>query len=236
MVQAECSDKKSIHPIKFMTKSAVIRRILDCGIVAIIRADSSAQLVEATGALIAGGVDTVEVTMTTPNALQVIRDTTQTFGAKLVMGVGTVIDDITARMAIDAGAEFVVTPVVRPDVITICGRYGKPVMTGAYTPTEALTAHEAGSDFIKLFPAENLGPGYIKSLRAPLPQLEIIPTGGVSAKNCHEYFQAGCVTVGVGTSLVSKPILQNKDWKTLTEHAAAFVAAVKKARAELGVR
>ena len=113
-----------------MTKSAVIRRILDCGIVAIIRADSSAQLVEATGALIAGGVDTVEVTMTTPNALQVIRDTTQTFGAKLVMGVGTVIDDITARMAVDAGAEFVVTPTVRLDVITVCRRYGKPVMTG----------------------------------------------------------------------------------------------------------
>jgi 2-dehydro-3-deoxyphosphogluconate aldolase / (4S)-4-hydroxy-2-oxoglutarate aldolase len=219
-----------------MTKSAVIRRIVDCGIVAIIRADSSAQLVEATGALIAGGVDTVEVTMTTPNALQVIRDTTQTFGAKLVMGVGSVIDDITARMAIEAGAAFVVTPTVCPDVIKLCRRYGKPIMTGAYSPTEALAAQEAGSDFIKLFPAETLGAAYIKALRAPLPQLEIVPTGGVSSKNCHEFIQAGCVALAAGSNLVSKSILQNRDWKTLTENAAAFVAAVKKARSELNGR
>lgn len=216
-----------------MTKSEIIRRILDPGIVAIIRADNSAQLVDATQALIDGGLTTVEVTMTTPNALQVIRETTQKFGSKLLMGVGTVLDDITARMAFDAGAEFVVTPTVRPDVITICRRYGKPVMTGAYTPTEALTAQEAGSDFIKLFPAENLSPAYIKSIRAPLPQLEIIPTGGVNAKNCHEFFQAGCVAVGAGSSLVSKQILQNKDWKKLTEAAAEFVAAARKARAEM---
>lgn len=216
-----------------MTKSAIVRRLLDCGIVAIIRAENSAQLVEATGALIAGGVDTVEVTMTTPNALQVIRDTTKTFGNKLVMGVGTVLDEVTARMAMDAGAQFMVTPTVRLDVITMCRRYGKPVVTGAFTPTEALTAHEAGSDFIKIFPAEHLGPAYIKSMRAPLPQLEVIPTGGVTPKNCHEFFQAGCVAVGVGTSLVSKAILQNSDWKTLTENAATFVAAVKKARQEL---
>jgi 2-dehydro-3-deoxyphosphogluconate aldolase/(4S)-4-hydroxy-2-oxoglutarate aldolase len=217
-----------------MTKTAIIRRLLHSGVIAIIRADSSAELIETTGALIAGGVDAVEVTMTTPNALQVIRETTQTFGTKVVMGVGTVLDDITARMAMDAGAQFVATPVVRLEVITICRRYGVPLMSGAYTPSEALVAHEAGSDFIKLFPAETLGASYIKSLRAPLPQLEIIPTGGVGVENCHEFIQAGCVAVGVGGSLVSKSILQNKDWKTLTDRAGAFVAAVKKARAELG--
>jgi 2-dehydro-3-deoxyphosphogluconate aldolase/(4S)-4-hydroxy-2-oxoglutarate aldolase len=217
-----------------MTKSAIIRRLLACGVIAIIRADSSEQLIETTAALIEGGVDTVEVTMTTPNALQVIRETTQKFGTKLVMGVGTVLDDITARMAMDVGAQFVATPVVRPEVITICRRYGVPIMTGSYTPSEALVAHEAGSDFIKLFPAETLGPGYIKSLRAPLPQLEIIPTGGVSVENCHEFIHAGCVAIGAGSSLVSKSILQSKDWKILTDRAAAFVTAVKKGRSELG--
>jgi 2-dehydro-3-deoxyphosphogluconate aldolase/(4S)-4-hydroxy-2-oxoglutarate aldolase len=213
-----------------MNKSEIIRRILDPGIVAIIRADNSAQLVDATQALIDGGVTSVEVTMTTPNALQVIRETTQKFGDKLLMGVGTVLDDVTARLAMEAGAQFVVTPVFRADVVTICRRYGKPVMSGAFTPTEALIAHEAGSDFIKIFPAEGLGPTYMKSILAPLPQLEIIPTGGVTAQNCGEFIKAGCVAVGAGSSLVSKEILKNKDWKTLTSLAAEFVAAMRKAK------
>ena len=213
-----------------MRKSEIIRRLLDPGIVAIIRADNSAQLVDATRALIDGGVTAVEVTMTTPNALQVIRDTTQQLGEKLLMGVGTVLDDVTARLAMEAGAQFVVTPTFRPDVVTICRRYGKPVMSGCYTPTEALTAHEAGSDFIKIFPADGLGPSYIKSILAPLPQLEIVPTGGVTAKNCAEFIKAGCVAVGAGSSLVSKDILQKKDWAGLTQLAAEFVAALKQAR------
>ncbi|MDB6028598.1 MAG: kdgA [Verrucomicrobiales bacterium] len=212
-------------------KSETIRRILDCGIVAIIRADNSAQLVDATQALIEGGIDTIEVTMTTPNALQVIRETTQKFGSKLLMGVGTVLDDITARLAMEAGAQFVVTPTLRPDVITICNRYSKPIMTGCYTPTEMLTAHEAGSDFIKLFPADQLGASYIKAVRAPLPQLSIIPTGGVTATTCGDFFKAGCVAVAAGSSLVSKSILEKRDWKALTEQAAIFVAAVKRAKA-----
>jgi 2-dehydro-3-deoxyphosphogluconate aldolase/(4S)-4-hydroxy-2-oxoglutarate aldolase len=213
-----------------MKKSEIIRRILDPGIVAIIRADDSAQLIEATRALIDGGITTVEVTMTTPNALQVIRETTREFGGKFLMGVGTVLDDVTARAAFEAGAEFVVTPVFRADVVAICRRYSKPVMSGCYTPTEALTAHEAGSDFIKLFPAEGLGAAYIKSILAPLPQLEIIPTGGVTTENCGEFVKAGCVAVGAGGNLVSKEILQKKDWGTLKKKAAAFVAAMQQAR------
>ncbi len=210
-----------------------MRRLTDPGIVAIIRADNSAQLVDATQALIEGGVTTIEVTMTTPNALQVIRDTTQKFGSKLLMGVGTVLDDITARLAMEAGARFVVTPTLRLDVITICHRYSIPVMTGSYTPTEMLTAHEAGSDFIKLFPADQLGASYIKTVRGPLPQLSIVPTGGVTVATCGDFIKAGCVAVGVGSSLVSKSILDKRDWKTLSEQAAAFVAAVTKAKAEL---
>jgi 2-dehydro-3-deoxyphosphogluconate aldolase/(4S)-4-hydroxy-2-oxoglutarate aldolase len=214
-------------------KFHTIQRILDSGIVAIIRADDSAQLVDATKALIEGGIDTVEVTMTTPNALQVIRETKQKFGSKLLMGVGTVLDDITARLAMEAGAEFVVTPTLRLDVITLCQRYSKPVMSGCYTPTEMLTAHEAGSDFIKLFPADQLGASYIKTIRGPLPQLSIVPTGGVTPATCSDFIKAGCVAVGAGSSLVSKSILDKRDWKTLTEQATLFVAAVKRARSEL---
>ena len=213
-----------------MTKSEILQRLLDPGVVAIIRADNSTQLVEATEALIEGGIPTVEVTMTTPNALQVIRETTQRFGSRLLMGVGTVLDDTTVRLAVEAGAQFVVTPTFRPSVVAACQQHAKPLMSGAYTPTEALTAHEAGSDFIKIFPAEFLGAAYIKSIRAPLPQLQIIPTGGVTPENCGEFVRAGCVAVGVGSNLVSKTILEKKDWNALWLRAAAFVTAMKAAR------
>ncbi|MDD2707192.1 MAG: bifunctional 2-keto-4-hydroxyglutarate aldolase/2-keto-3-deoxy-6-phosphogluconate aldolase [Verrucomicrobiae bacterium] len=214
-----------------MKKNDIFRRLSDPGIVAVIRADSSEQLMNAAQALCDGGVDSMEVTMTTPNALQVIEAVTRKFGDKIVMGVGTVLDDVTARLAILAGAEFVVTPVLRLDVVTMCRRYDKPVVCGAYTPTEALTAHEAGADFIKIFPADGLGPNYIKAIKAPLPQLRIIPTGGVEVKNCADFVKAGCSAVGVGGNLVSKEILKNQDWKKLTETARAFVAAMKAAKA-----
>jgi 2-dehydro-3-deoxyphosphogluconate aldolase/(4S)-4-hydroxy-2-oxoglutarate aldolase len=157
--------------------------MLNPGVIAVIRADSSGQLLDAARAMADGGLTAMEVTMTTPNALEVIRSVVKELGDRVLMGVGTVLDDVTARLAILAGAEYVVTPVLRPDVIALCRRYSKPVVSGAYTPTEALTAHEAGADFIKLFPADTLGPKYIKALKGPLPQLEIIPTGGVDAKN-----------------------------------------------------
>jgi 2-dehydro-3-deoxyphosphogluconate aldolase/(4S)-4-hydroxy-2-oxoglutarate aldolase len=216
-----------------MDKPEIIQRLLNPGVIAIIRADSSEQLIDATRALLDGGIQAIEVTMTTPNAIQVIQETRQKFGDKLLMGVGTVLDDGTARLAIEAGAEFVVTPVLRMDVIELCRRFSKPILSGAYTPTEALIAWEAGSDFIKIFPADGLGPNYIKAIRAPLPQLKIIPTGGVDVKTCGDFIKAGCVAVAAGSSLVSKTILQKRDWKMLSETAAAFVAAVQAARREL---
>ena len=214
-----------------MSKSTIIDRIINPGIVAIIRADSSEQLLGAAEALYEGGVTGMEVTMTTPNALQVINDVSKRFGKKVLIGVGTVLDTETCRAAILAGSEFVVTPVTRPDVITLCNRYGVPIAAGAYTPTEALTAHEAGADFVKIFPADQLGPTYIKNILAPLPQLQIIPTGGVTVATVDAFIKAGSVALGAGSSLVSKEILKNQDWKKLTETAAAFVEAVKKARA-----
>lgn len=213
-----------------MTKLEIIDRILNPGIVAIIRADSSEQLIDAAGALYEGGVTGMEITMTTPNALQVISDVRKKFGDKILIGVGSVLDTETARAAILAGSEFVVTPVTRPDVIALCNRYSKPIASGAYTPSEALLAHESGADFVKLFPADQLGPQYIKNILAPLPMLSIIPTGGVTVATAESFIKAGCVALAAGSSLVSKDILQAKDWKRLTETAAAFVDAIKKAR------
>lgn len=211
-------------------KAEIIDRMRNPGIVAILRADSSEQLLEAAHALEAGGITALEVTMTTPNALRVIEDVTREMGDRVLMGVGTVLDEATARLALLAGAQFVVTPVLRPDIITLCRRYARPILAGAYTPTEALTAHEAGADFIKLFPADSLGPGYIRAIKAPLPQLEIIPTGGVSVETAGAFIQAGCAAVAAGSSLVSKEILTARDWPKLTDTARRFVAAVAAAR------
>ena len=214
-----------------MNKPELLDRILNPGIVAIIRADSSEQLLAAAEALYEGGITGMEVTMTTPNALQVINDVSRRFGKKVLIGVGSVLDTETCRAAILAGSEFVVTPVTRPDVIKMCNRYGKPIASGAYTPTEALTAHEAGADFVKIFPADQLGPQYIKNILAPMPMLQIIPTGGVTVQTAESFIKAGCVALAAGSSLVSKEILKNQDWKKLSEIAASFVEAVKKARA-----
>lgn len=214
-----------------MSKAKIIERMLNPGVVAVIRADSPAQLMDVAKALEAGGVTAMEVTMTTPDALKVIEAVSKEFGDRILMGVGTVLDTETCRMALLAGAQFVVTPVMKPDVIALCNRYSKPIVAGAYTPTEALAAHEAGADFIKIFPADGLGPNYIKALKAPLPQLEIIPTGGVDVNTAGDFIKAGCAAVAAGGSLVSKDVLKSGDWAKLTETAKAFVAAVAAARA-----
>jgi 2-dehydro-3-deoxyphosphogluconate aldolase / (4S)-4-hydroxy-2-oxoglutarate aldolase len=213
-----------------MTKHDIIHRMLNPGVIAVIRADSSEQLLDAARAMADGGVIAMEVTMTTPNAIDVIKSVTTALGDKVLMGVGTVLDDITARLAILAGAEYVVTPVMRPDVIALCRRYSKPIVCGAVTPTEALNAHEAGADFVKLFPADTLGPTYIKALKAPLPQLQIIPTGGVTTKTAGDFIKAGCAAVAAGSSLVSKDVLAKKDWKALSQTSREFVSAVAAAR------
>jgi 2-dehydro-3-deoxyphosphogluconate aldolase/(4S)-4-hydroxy-2-oxoglutarate aldolase len=213
-----------------MGKPEILQRLTEPGVIAIIRADSSEQLTAAAEALYEGGITAMEVTMTTPNALQVISDVSGRMGDKVLMGVGSVLDPETARAAILAGAEFVVTPVTRPDVIRLCNRYGKPVASGAFTPTEALLGHESGADFIKLFPADLGGPNYIKNLLAPLPMLQIIPTGGVTPENVEAFLRAGSVALGAGSTLVSREILQSRDWRELSARAAKFVAAVKGAR------
>ena len=213
------------------SRSQTLQKILNPGVIAVIRADSSAQLVEVADALVKGGAPTMEVTMTTPNALQVISDVRAKFGDAICMGVGTVLDTGTARAALLAGAEYVVTPTLNVEVIQLCRRYATPIIAGAYTPTEALTAWEAGADFIKIFPADQLGPNYIKALKAPLPQLEIIPTGGVDLNTAGDFIRAGCAAIAAGSSFVSKEILKSQDWPKLTAIAKQFVEVIAKARA-----
>jgi 2-dehydro-3-deoxyphosphogluconate aldolase/(4S)-4-hydroxy-2-oxoglutarate aldolase len=213
-----------------MNKLDLVRRLLDPGVIGILRADQSGKLVDAARALVAGGVTAIEVTMTTPGALRVLRETKTALGDQVIMGVGSVLDAETARQALLEGAQYVVTPVVRPDVIRICNRYGVPIATGAMTPTEALTAHELGSDFIKIFPAERLGPGYMRTILAPLPMLQLIPTGGVTPENVPDFFAAGCVAVGAGSSLLQQRAFETGDWILVTARAAEFVSAARKAR------
>jgi len=209
----------------------IVRRLADPGVIAILRTESADRLPDAIHALVAGGIHAIEVTMTTPGALKVIREARAALGDKIVMGVGSVLDSETARQAMLEGAQFVVTPVVRPGVIEICNRYGIPIACGATTPTEAFTAHELGSDFVKIFPAENLGPTYIRSILAPLPMLQLIPTGGVTPQNMPDYFKAGAAAIGAGSTLLTKEIFASADWGALSARATEFVAAARKARA-----
>lgn len=214
------------------SKSEIISLLTNPGIVAVVRAQKPEQVMPLSEALLAGGVLAIEITMTTPNALAAIREARAALGNRALVGVGTVLDAATCRGAIEAGAEFVVTPICRTEFVKIAHDAGRPIMLGAYTPTEAQTAYEAGADFIKIFPADTLGPGYIKALRAPLPHLRIVPTGGVDVHNVADFLKAGCAALGVGGSLVSGKILQEANWPELTRKAAEFVAAasqVKKA-------
>lgn len=212
------------------SKSEIISLLTNPGIIAVVRAQKPEQVLPLSEALIAGGVIAIEITMTTPNAIDAIREASQKLGSRALIGVGTVLDVNTCRAAIDAGAEFVVSPICRLELLPVAAAANRPVMLGSYTPTEAQLAHEAGSDFIKIFPADTLGPGYIKALRAPLPHLRIVPTGGVDASNVGEWFKAGCAAVGAGSSLVSTKILQDAAWGELTKRAVEFVKAAVEAK------
>ena len=213
-----------------MSKHQRLHLIRESGIIAIMRANRSDPLVAAAEAIWAGGVQAIEVTMTTPGALEVITAATEKFQGQVLFGAGSVLDPETARAAILTGADFVVAPTLNVEVIRLCNRYGVPVMPGCYTPTEALTAWEAGADMIKLFPADALGPKFVKALLAPLPQLEIVPVGGVDLTNAADFIRAGAAALGVGSSLITPSLLDAGDLAELTRRAAAFIDVVKNGR------
>lgn len=212
------------------TPHEVVAEMERTGVVAVIRAQSSEMLIDVVGALHAGGLTCVEVTMTTPDALDVIHKASKEFAGKCVIGVGTVLDSETARAAILAGAEYVVAPVLDLPTIALCKRYSKAVVPGAFTPTEILTAWQAGADVVKVFPATKLGPEFFKDVRGPLPQVRLTPTGGVSLDNTGDFIKAGAVCVGVGSAMVTKKAVAEKDYATLTANAKAFLKAVADAR------
>ena len=214
-----------------MDKREMMELIQKTGVIAIMRAKSSDQLLAAADAIKAGGVQVIEVTMTTPGALDVIRQATERYGADVLFGVGSVLDPESARAAILAGAQFVVSPTLNLKTIELCHRYAIPVVPGAYTPTEILTAWEAGADMVKVFPASVGGPAYFKAVKAPLPQVKLVPVGGVSLDNTADFIHAGADAVGVGGALVSQKLLEAGDFAALTERARRLRQEVAKGRA-----
>lgn len=215
-----------------MDKYEAIQYMLDKRIVAVVRADSGGDdLVKVVHAVAEGGVHCIEVTMTTPGALDCIKTASSQLGeADVLLGVGSVLDAETCRMAILAGSEYVVSPNMSTAVIQMARRYGKPVICGAYTPTEILAAWDAGADFVKVFPANIGGPGYIKAVKGPMPQIPLVPTGGVNLDTLKPFLDAGASAVAVGGNLVSKPLLQARDFAGITKNAQAFAEALAKAR------
>lgn len=219
-----------------MTKTEKLKLIRETGVIAIMRAQSSDQLMVAADAIEKGGVKVIEVTMTTPGALGVIEEATRKYGEEVLFGAGTVLDVETARTAILAGAEFVVAPTLNLEMVALCSRYSVPVVPGCYTPTEMLTAWEAGADMIKLFPASVGGPSLVKAIRAPLPQLEIVPVGGVNLDTAAEFIKNGAAALGVGSSLINQKLLDADDMDELTRRAAAFIQEVKKGRHDRAIQ
>lgn len=212
------------------SRNAIVHRIESTGIVAVIRADSPTQLIDVCQAMRDGGVVASEITMTTPGALDAIHQASEQLGKDCLIGVGSVLDPETARAAILAGAQYVVCPTLNLAVIEMAHRYGKPVIPGGLTPTEILSAWQAGADLVKVFPANHFGPTYFKDLLAPMPQLRLTPTGGVDLNTAASWLEAGAACLGVGSALVKKDLLKAKDWAGLTKLASQYVEIVRKHR------
>ena len=214
-----------------MEKSQVIQQIKDTGIIPVVRASSPDEAMRAIDAIRAGGISVLEITMTVPGAVGVIEKVAVRYGAEALVGAGTVLDAETARECISAGANFVVSPALNFETIDCCRHYGIVVMPGALTPTEVVQAWNAGADLVKIFPANAVGgPSYLKALKAPLPQIDLVPTGGVSLNTAGDFIKAGASALGVGTDLVNlKAIRDGKD-SLITERARQFVEIVRTAR------
>ena len=200
------------------------------GVVAVVRLDDLSAAVPLTEALVAGGVRAVEFTFTNPTAGRAIEAARTALGDRALIGAGSVLDPETARAAILAGAAYVVTPTLSPRTIALCNRYGVPSVIGALTPTEILAAWEAGATYVKVFPASLGGPGYLKDVLGPLPQVKLVPTGGVSVENAADFVRAGAVAVALGSNLVDARTVAAADWGTITARARAVAAAVAEGR------
>ena len=210
-----------------MKNSDPLQRVFDSCIVAVIRAESGDLLVDVAEALLAGGVDVMEVTFTVPRATRVLERVVDKLGNRVLLGAGTVLDAETARIALLAGAEFIVAPNTNVEVIKVCKRYSKLVMPGALTPTEVVAAWEAGADIVKIFPSDLTGPKYLKALHGPLPHVRLMPTGGVNLETAAEFLKAGACALGVGSSLVDPKLVAAGDLKKIESLARQYVQIVK---------
>jgi 2-dehydro-3-deoxyphosphogluconate aldolase/(4S)-4-hydroxy-2-oxoglutarate aldolase len=208
----------------------MLERIERSGVVAIVRLDDYTHAPAMASALAEGGIEAIEFTYTNPAAGEAVRATKDALGDRMLVGAGTVLDPETARAAILQGADFIVTPTVQIETIRLCQRYSVPTVIGAFTPTEILTAWEAGASIVKVFPASVGGPRYLKDVRGPLPQVKLMPTGGVSLENAGDFIRAGAVGIAAGSNLVDAATVEQQDWATLTGRARELVKAVQQAR------
>ena len=214
-----------------MKKEVILRAILDIGVVPVVRTSSAESAIRAIEAVYRGGIRAAEITMTVPGAIKALEKLADAFGDKLVLGAGTVLDPETARICMLAGAEFFVTPALNLKTIEMAKRYSKVIMPGALTPTEVVTAWEAGADFVKVFPCGALGGAkYIKALKAPLPHIEMVPTGGVSLETTADFLRAGAAAVAVGAELIDAKTISEGRYEVFEERARQFLAEVAKAR------
>ncbi|HWX55760.1 MAG TPA: bifunctional 4-hydroxy-2-oxoglutarate aldolase/2-dehydro-3-deoxy-phosphogluconate aldolase [Verrucomicrobiae bacterium] len=214
-----------------MIKDQVRQRILEIGIVPVVRAASPQHAIAATRAVSAGGITVVEITMTVPGALDVIKELVSSNSQNLLVGAGTVMNAKAAQQCLDAGAEFLVSPGFDPATVKLANAAGKLIMAGALTPTEVMTAWDAGADFIKIFPCSAVGgASYIKALKGPMPKIPFIPTGGVNLKTAADFIRAGAAALGVGGELVMPSALASGDTKAITDLAKQFVALVREVR------
>jgi 2-dehydro-3-deoxyphosphogluconate aldolase/(4S)-4-hydroxy-2-oxoglutarate aldolase len=217
-----------------VTVQQILAAIIEVGVVPVVRTSTADQALKAIEAIYKGGIRAAEVTMTVPGAIRVLEKVADEFGDRIVLGAGTVLDPETARACMLAGAEFFVTPNLRVSTIEMCKRYSKVICPGALTPTEVVTAWEHGADVIKIFPADSVGgPKYIKALKAPLPHIEMIPTGGVSVETAGAFLKAGACAVAVGGELVNAKLIAAGDYDAIEERARAILAAVRQARVEM---
>jgi len=214
-----------------MEKREVFNRMVSEGLIPVVRVSSAREAMEVADAIKEGGVSFIEITMSVQGAIDVIKELTGKYKDEIIMGAGTVLDTETGRAALLAGAQFIVSPTLNLDLIQLAHRYSAVVIPGAATPTEILTAWNAGADMVKVFPAGQLGgPEYLKALRGPLPQILLVPTGGVNLQNAGAFIKAGATALGVGGELVDKKAVKEKKFNVITENTRAFLKVIKEAR------
>jgi 2-dehydro-3-deoxyphosphogluconate aldolase / (4S)-4-hydroxy-2-oxoglutarate aldolase len=217
-----------------MNAQEILAFIVETGIIPIVRTSSAETAIRSVEAIYKGGIRAVEITMTVPGAIRALEKVADRFGSQLVLGAGTVLDPETARACMLAGAEFFVTPALRPSTIEMVKRYSKVICPGALTPTEVLTAWEAGADLVKIFPCGNVGgPKYIKALKGPLPHIEMVPTGGVNLETAGDFLKAGACAVAVGSELVDGKSAKEGRFDVIEDRARQYLAAIARARAEM---